>query len=513
MNLAMRYVTLISICGFSFLASGCHLMRLPPAPSKLSVDTLETQELEQAQAFAQSFAYQKKNEAGKRPELKTPAKPVKPAKITDPAWKSIQKQKARSGKTFTLTELIDIALDNNPQTRQDWDQVRAARAVEKQAESKLYPQLTISATATREKQVANISGNRLNDLHYGPSAQLTYLLLDFGGRGASIESKFQKVLEANAQYNQSLQDLIRDVQKAYYAYYSALSEVEAGELDVQNTKTDYEAVQQKFDVGLVPKLDVLQAKSNYENSLYNLESAKGKVKTTRADLAQVIGVAADTSFDIVMPTKELPTEINEDDVSLLIEESMQKRPDITAFRAELKSRQAAAKAAFSDLMPNVNVGANVGRNKYKYYNSGGLKDDQRDYSGYAAVSWDVFDGFNNLNKKKQADAEAAIALDKLIQAELAASSDVWVKYYDFNTAVQKLKFSQAFFETSTNSYDLALQSYNAGLKSILDLIQSQSDLSHARSQLIQSKKDVFISLAELAHSTGTPNIKIELTKK
>jgi outer membrane protein TolC len=87
-----------------------------------------------------------------------------------------------------------------------------------------------------------------------------------------------------------------------------------------------------------------------------------------------------------------------------------------------------------------------------------------------------------------------------------------VKYYDFNTAVQKLQFSQSYFDTTVNSYDLALESYNAGLKSILDLTQAQSDLSSARSRLIQSKQDVFVFLAALAHSTGTPNIKIEAAK-
>lgn len=480
-------------------ASGCHYLKMPPKPASFSVNEAQSGQIQDARDFAQSFAYEKKAKA-------------KPAKITDPAWKSIQKQKTRSEKNYTLTELIDIALANNPQTRQDWDQIRVSRAIEKQAESDLYPQLTIAATVTREKQVSNIPANRLNDKHYGPSAQLTWLILDFGGRSANIESKFQKVLEANAQYDQSLQDLIRDVQNAYYSYYSALSEVEAGELDVKNTKTDYEAVQAKFDVGLVPKLDLLQAKSNYENSLYNLESAKGKVKTAKANLARAIGVAADTDFDIVVPAKELPTQMNESDVSMLIEESMQKRPDIAALRAQLRSKQAAAKAALSDMLPSLSVGADVSDNKYKYVNSGGLKDNQRNYSGNASVNWDIFDGFNNLNKKKQADAEAAVALDNLIQAEIAASSDVWVKYYDFNTAVQKHKFSQAFFDTSTNSYNLAIESYNAGLKSILDLIQSQTDLSKARSQLIQSRKDLFISLVELAHSTGTPNIKIEAAK-
>ena len=135
-------------------ASGCHYLKMPPKPSSLSVNAAKTEQIADARDFAQSFAYEKKNEAKHSVEPKIKVKPAKPAKITDPAWKSIQKQKSKSEKKYTLTELVDIALANNPQTRQDWDQVRVSRAIEKQAESNLYPQLTIAATGTREKQVS-----------------------------------------------------------------------------------------------------------------------------------------------------------------------------------------------------------------------------------------------------------------------------------------------------------------------------------------------------------------------
>lgn len=503
----------ISILGLSFLASGCHSIPVPPAPSSLSVNKAQTERMEQARDFAQGLISEKKDKANEVSAVKVKDKSVKPkpAKINDPAWESIQKQKVKSEKTFTLTELVDLALKNNPKTRSTWENTRIARAEEKQTESALYPKLTISESMSREKQ-RNFTGT-LDDFHYGPSAQLTYLLLDFGGRSSRIDTTFQKVLKANSLYDQSLQDLLLDVQTAYYNFYSAQAALEAAELDVQNTKTDYDAAQQKFDVGLVPQLDVLQVKSNYENSLYNLESAKGSLKTAKANLAQVIGVAADTNIDIVLPSKELPTSINEDDVSKLIEESIRMRPDISALRAELNSKKAAVGAALSDLLPDLNLSLNAQEDKYKYYNSPGFKKDQNNVSGTVSVDWDVFDGFSNWYKKKQADYEANAALDNLVQAELEASSDVWVKYYDFNTAVEKLKYSKSFFDTSTTSYDLALESYKAGLKSILDLLQAQSSLSQARSRLIQSKQDVFIALAQLAHSTGTPNIKIDSAKK
>lgn len=512
----MRF-NFVFIFSVSFLLSSCRSIQPAPAPARLSVNASE-EEIIEAKNFAKTLVDQKKNGNTGASEIKAPQiKSLKPAKLRDPAWESIQKQKSQSEKVFTLTELIDLAFKNNPQTRQAWENTRIATAVEKQAESALYPQLTISESVTREKILSNLPSvnadfTKVNDLHYGPSAQLTYLLLDFGGRSSRIESTFQKVLEANSLYVQSLQDLILNVQTAYYNYYSSQSLLEAAELDVQNTKTDYEAARQKFDVGLVPQLDVLQAKSTYENSLYNLEDAKGAVKTAKANLALAIGVSAETNIEIVIPSKELPTDISEDDVSSLIDEAIQKRPNIKALRADLNSKKAASRAAFSDLLPTLNLGVDAQQTRYKYYNSGGAKDNQRQYSGVLSVDWDIFDGFNNWNKKKQADYEANAAMDNLIQAELEASSDVWIKYYDFTTAVQKLKYSRSYYETSLTSYDLALESYKAGLKSILDLLQAQTNLSQARSRLVQSKQDVFVALAQLAHSTGTPNIKINLVK-
>ncbi|MDD5236856.1 MAG: TolC family protein, partial [Candidatus Omnitrophica bacterium] len=271
-----------------------------------------------------------------------------------------------------------------------------------------------------------------------------------------------------------------------------------------NAKTDFDAAQQRFDAGLATKLDVLEAKSNYDDTLYSLESAKGDVKTAQATLAQAIGFAADTKFRIMHPAKNLPTQISEKDVTLLIEESIEKRQDIAALRADLKTKNALVRAATSDLLPTLNLGASGQKSKYKQYDStSGITQVDHTYSAFASVNWNIFDGFYNLNKRRQAKAESDMAFDALIQAEVALSADVWTKYYNFYTAVQKLKFSETFFKTASASYELARESYVSGLKSILDLLQSQTKLKDARSRLIQSKEDVFIALAELAHATGS----------
>lgn len=493
--------------------SGCVTTAEPPAPSQFSYD-METERMQEAKLFAKNLAEEKDRTIHKPQDLKEPS-PNKKAKDIDPARRAIneQKEKLISTKPLTLTELVDTALRNNPATRQAWQNTRVARAVEKQAEGLLYPQVTASGTITREKISATQELRNTDQLYFGPSIKLVYLLLDFGGRFANIEKTFQLILSADAQYNQAIQDLLRDTENAYYRLYSAQSALEAARADVENTKADYEAAQSRYEVGLAAQLDVLQAKSNYENSLYNLEDAKGNIKTAKANLAQVIGVSADAQFEIALPTKEMPLDVKEEDVSLLIDEAIEKRQDIASLRAQLKSKKAAVVAANSDLLPNFSVGGSANQNTHEYYKNQYAADQlgkgDNDYAVYGQINWDLFDGFTNLNKKIQAEREADVALESLIQAELEVSSDVWIKYYDFNTAVSKLKYSESYLDTATESYELALESYKAGLKSILDLIQSQSQLSEARSRLVTSKEDVLIALVELAHSTGSLNAKLD----
>ncbi|MFH1407119.1 MAG: TolC family protein [Candidatus Omnitrophota bacterium] len=433
-------------------------------------------------------------------------------KSTDSAWVSIKNQKIDLTRPLSLTELIDIALRNNPNTRKAWKNTLVAKTLKQQSLSAYYPQANVSAEVTREKKIDTNPQANLDDLHYGPAFKITYLLLDCGGRKGTVEETSQRIISADFQYNQAIQDALLGVEKSYYALYSARSGLEAAESDLENAKADFVLTHERYYVGLVSKPDLLAAKSSYDNAIYALENAKGALKDAKANLAQVIGLAADADLNISSPSKDMPADITEEDISRVIEEAIAKRPDIASVRAELKAKKAEIKIAQSNLFPTLNLGGSAGMNQYRHYGDIRYKEHDREYAGYASVNWDIFDGFYNLNKKRQAQKEADAQYETLIQAEIAASVDVWTKYYSYNTALKKFQSSEALFESVNSSYNLALESFKVGLKSKQDLLGAQSGLSDARSKLIDSRKDVFISLAELAHATGSLDAKIEQAK-
>jgi len=438
--------------------------------------------------------------------------------LHDPIWTSIRERTIDITKPLSLGDFIDIALRNNPTTRKAWQEAKEAEAEYKAMQSTWLPNLTVSATANREKEItesdyytsrARPDKRIVIDDHseYGPKSELTILVLDFGARSGAIEQAAQNLLADNYQFNQTLQDLMLEVEKSYYELYSAYSAVAAAKADLKDAKKSLESAEQKFKVGLAAKLDFYEAKASYENARYNLEDAKGTAFSKKGALCKVIGIFADTDFEIADPSREIPDEITKENVTTLIEEALKQRPDIQAARANLRAKKEAIKIANSALWPSLNAGATAEANWYDYYydtNDKVIERYKRDqtYAGYLTVTWDVFDGFYHLNEKHARQAGFEAEKSNLTASELEASQEVWTTYYNFKTAGRKFEYSESYYESSKVAYDLAFESYKEGLKDILYLLDAQAKLSDSRSKLVDSKKDVFVSIAELAHATG-----------
>ena len=406
-------------------------------------------------------------------------------------------------KSLSLSELLDIALNNNPTIHSAWEKARAQQAAVKQEQSAFYPTINIGGSAARQKSDDNDTSTDMDITTYGPEANLTWMLVDFGGRIGRVRSAAQQLIAQNYTFNRTLQDVMLSVITAYYNLYSSQFAIEAAIANTKDYEQTLDAAQQRTKAGLATKLDVLQAEANYENALYAQAEAEGNNLTYQGMLARAIGYPADTPLKITFPTNDTVPEITQDTIQELTDKALYKRPDMMALRAQTKAYQASIAAERSDFWPTLSAGAQANQNWYRYSDSSALEDrDGHTYEASLQLQWNIFDGFLTLNKKRMAQAQYEDALKQLEDAELQLSEEVWTKYYTLTTAYKKLSFSQSFFDSSKESYQLALDSYNNGLSSILDIFQAQSSLSDARSKLVSSRQEVFLALTELAYVIG-----------
>ena len=421
----------------------------------------------------------------------------------DEVWAELRNKRLPAGKSFALPETITIALNNNPKLLQAFESAKASHALWKQAESKWYPQVSVEAAYVKDKKDAAAAASDSNTRGYGATMKAEGLALDFGGRAASVKEAYHAYIASNYDFNQTIQDVILETETAFFNLYSAKASLAAAEADVDDAKSAYFAAEKKFQVGVAAKLDTLQAKSNYDESLFNREDAKGNVKTSKADLAKVLGLPADIDFDILSPSYEIPENVKDQEVSALIEEALNNRNDVSASRSSLKEKISSVYASASDMWPSLTAGATGQKQWTETFGDDKSYTRFFEYTGYLKVNWDIFDGFNNYSKLRQAQAEARSEKYQLQQDEIDAAADVWTKFYAFKTAASKMIYGKALLDSSEESYTLALESYKSGLQSVLDVLQAYSQLSDARSKFIQSENDLFVAFAGLAHSTGS----------
>jgi outer membrane protein TolC len=433
----------------------------------------------------------------------TPWNPPPEARSTDTVWKTVCAQKPDLAKPLTLAELADIALQNNPASRQTWNAARAAAAQVEQAQGYFMPTLVGTAAGNRQYTKADQDTYDQDYLKYGPGLQVNYLIFNFGGgRKAAVEQALQTVYAANYTFNGSLQGILLSVETAYYGLISAQAGIVAAEAGVNDAKTALAAAQDRKTAGVGTDLEVLQAQSLYDKALYGLADAQGQCQIARGALAQALGLPANTALQVAAPTNEVAAALPRQDLQWMIDSALACRSDIAALQATLAAQQTAVKVASSAFWPSLYLNGAISRNYYDALGDKAMQNNDWALAAGVSLQWTLFDGYQNRSAESIARAQADATLAQLQQAELAASADVWNAYHNYETALQKHAFSSAFLKSSAATYNLALDSYKAGLKSILDLLNAESQLAQARSQQIAARQEVFTALANLAYAMG-----------
>jgi outer membrane protein len=403
---------------------------------------------------------------------------------------------------LTLPELTELALRNNPKTRQAWFAARAAAANVGIEQADLLPQVTASYTGSRTLPVSATTGTQSPWLtRWGPSISLSYVLFDFGARTDQIESAEYRLLATNLAQNRVLQEVVLLVEQAYYLLVGVEALVRVNEQSLKNNQTALDAAQRRRESGLATVADVFRAETQVAQSQLNLTRSRGDFQKARGQLASAVGIPVNGTLKV--QTLSGPPQIREVVASLndLLEQAKQTRPDLIAAEAQARSARANANATAKAGLPSIEV---TGASGYSLF--GGNQPGVSNYSLALNLRIPLFSGFRDTYSVRQAEAQASqaeAARDVLYQQ---TQLDVWLAYYDLQTAAGGTVSTEAQVRSAEQTAQATLARYRAGFGSILDLITAQQDESNARVQRIQSYLDWFTALARLTFAMGQSDV-------
>lgn len=403
---------------------------------------------------------------------------------------------------LTLAELTDLALRNNPSTREAWAAANAQAAAVDIAGAGFWPSVDATASLTRNK--ASIQGNRgvtsgNAQTRFSPGISLSYVLFDSGARAAGERAARYGLLAANLGQNRTLQNVVLNVEQAYYQLLGARQAVIAVEETVKTAQTSHDAANERYRAGLATLGDVYQAETQLAQGRLQLRQAQGEAGKLAGVLRSAVGVPVNAALEIA------PAQLQEKQARRTIEEYLAQakasRPDLAAAEAQWQTARANIDAAAAQDGPALELVASGGRT-FNNFQTDRFTNGTTSGSIGLNLRVPLFDGFRGSNLVRQAEARAEQQDAARERASLQVELEVWQAWFDLDTAEAAIDHARALLRSAGLAREAAAARYQAGVGNLPDLLLAQAGEANARLEIIRAEMGWYSSLSRLNNAIG-----------
>jgi len=425
--------------------------------------------------------------------------------------KSAERSPIDPQKRYELVDLIDLALQTNPETRVAWEGARQAAIGVGLVESQYLPVLTLAALGgyqSLEFPAPLVSFFRANFEAINPTLNLRWLLLDFGRRGNAWDAAEEHLLAANLGFNRKHQEIIFGVQRAFFGLTSLRAKIAVAQSSVDSARAVRESAEAQLRKGLATITDVSLARQQEAQAAFDLEDVVATERDAQVALAESIGIPPTTPIQIADFSSLPPPAALEDSVDKVIDQALDSRPDLIAKVAALRAKEADLRSARAAYFPTLSLLSNLntisGRTQIKSEvpPEGWFGVDKPSYGVGLAFEWNLYEGGAIRRRVALAEAARRAAEDEVVAARNAAIREVWKAYTDVRLAIRRLDVAAALVDASQKSFDSTLQSYRHGTGTLIDLLAARRNLSQAQFVDLDTKLKLLNASAALAFTTG-----------
>jgi outer membrane protein len=411
---------------------------------------------------------------------------------------------------YTVSELIDLAEQNNPRTRIAWERARQRASELGVAKSAYFPLLVFQAIGGDQKTLSPFpvalearGYNSVTIPIIQPQLSLQYLLFDFK-RGPRVDAAVAEKIAAGAGFVAANQDVAFRVATGYYKLLTAQEKLQATRETLKTAQTTQDAAETQLANGRSTLPDVYNARAESAQAAFDMESTDGDEKIARVSLAEEVGAEPSPDIKIdAMVNAPLPDSLTAS-VDELIERAVANRPDLAAQAAEIRAADDKIKMAKAEYLPQIAIKASGAQTMIWPSPDAGLLGNANEptWTAYIGLEWKVFDGGARRNELAAAQSKKREAQDELTEKHDQATRQVWTAYIAFRTALKKEQASIALLNAANESYSASLEAYKYGVKNLIDVVTAERQLAQARLSSVSARSQLFLEAVDLEFVTG-----------
>lgn len=393
-----------------------------------------------------------------------------------------------------LSALIDELLQQNLAIEQAFARLEQSRALARSARSARFPALGVNAESGRSMQPTS------GDDFTGDSSRLAAAAafeLDLWGKLAARAGATERLAAASLEDVRTLYlGLTAQLADLYYLAVEQRAQLALTDQTISSFTDTVARVESRYRMGLVPALDVYQARQN-------LASAEAARHAFEANLA-----VADHAIAVLI--SRYPEQTSAGDLALLPEmprafpvglpsQLVARRPDLRAALYRIEAADQNVAAAVAERFPSINLLGNYGGTRQEF--ATGLIEGNF-WNLLGTLSAPVFDAGRRQAEVERSRAVVREAVAAYQLAALNAFREVEDALATSYANEQRIGRLLATIRATDAALRLALQRYMYGLSDYLPVLTAQRNHFEAQSRLLSVRRQLISARVGLARALG-----------
>jgi outer membrane protein len=415
------------------------------------------------------------------------------------------------GTPLGLVEVVERALCHNPKTRYAWASAKVQAAVLGVRQSAYLPTISAGLSYGKQKKTTDYAGYSQYNSETRPvvrsgSLKMSWVLTDFGLRGANVDQARAMLDAANSTHDATLQAAFMGAAQAYFDTLTALATLDAKREAEKAARESFLATEAKYKAGVGGLTDQLQASTAYSQAKLERVVAEGELKNAQGALGIAMGLGVNTAMVLAKPAESLPDTAFVKPIEELIEEAKGHHPALIAAQAEVRAAEASVAATRAEGRPTVTLASELSRTE-QLGESMGTNYPATDIIGNNAsigiqVNIPLFEGFGRTYRVRSAQGQVEAKQAEYSRIEQDVLLDVWRSYQLLTAETEGLKTTADLVKNARASFNVARGRYKAGVGNIVELLNVQSTLAKAEQQRIKTVSNWHGARLKVATSVG-----------
>jgi outer membrane protein len=293
--------------------------------------------------------------------------------------------------------------------------------------------------------------------------------------------------------------LIRNIQESFLRLLEFREKARSAEDTVKRLKEHLKVSRSFYQVGVRPRLDVLEARADVADAEQKLLSARNGERTMRARLNSLLGFAVDREIHYTGELDFVPVRL---DLSDCLKEARNSRPDVRMAEKSVEIAVRDINLTASSFYPHIAA-------EFDYYSQGddpGVDgseyQDPSEWQVGVNLSWKVFEwGKTYYEYKKAREGKSRIEseLEELLHQ---VAYEVQAAYLRVRETREQIKVARAGLSEAREGYRMARARYKAQVGTNAEVLDAQDRLSRSEANLTAAMSGYLRAAAELLAAMG-----------